>query len=56
MLAEHNVHATFFMVGKFVKAERELARRVVDAGHLIGNHTWSHPKLSRVPTRRCSTN
>ena len=27
-----------FMVGKFAKAERELARRVADAGHLIGNH------------------
>ncbi len=49
ILAEHNVHATFFMVGKFVKEERELARRVADAGHLIGNHTWSHPDLSRTP-------
>jgi len=46
VLAEHQVRATFFMVGKFVKAERDLARRVLDAGHLIGNHTWSHPKLS----------
>ena len=48
ILAEHNVHATFFMVGKFAKAERELARRVSNAGHLIGNHTWSHPDLSRT--------
>jgi peptidoglycan-N-acetylglucosamine deacetylase len=48
ILAEHNVHATFFMVGKFAKSERELARRVADAGHLIGNHTWSHPDLSRT--------
>ena len=48
ILAEHNVRATFFMVGKFAKAERELARRVADAGHLIGNHTWSHPDLSRT--------
>jgi len=48
ILAEHNVHATFFMVGKFAKSERELARRVAGAGHLIGNHTWSHPDLSRA--------
>jgi peptidoglycan-N-acetylglucosamine deacetylase len=48
ILAEHNVHATFFMVGKFAKSERELARRVAGAGHLIGNHTWSHPNLSRT--------
>lgn len=47
VLAEHKVHATFFMLGKFVKAEYELARRVAGAGHLIGNHTWNHPKLSR---------
>ena len=48
ILAEHNVHSTFFMVGKFAKAEPELARRVANAGHLIGNHTWSHPDLSRT--------
>jgi peptidoglycan-N-acetylglucosamine deacetylase len=48
ILAQHKVRATFFMVGKFVKCERDLARRVADAGHLIGNHTWSHPDLSRT--------
>jgi peptidoglycan/xylan/chitin deacetylase (PgdA/CDA1 family) len=48
ILAEHNVRATFFMVGKFAKAEPELARRVAEAGHLVGNHTWSHPDLSRT--------
>jgi len=47
LLAEHNVHATFFMLGKFARAERELTRRVADAGHLVGNHTWTHPDLSR---------
>jgi peptidoglycan-N-acetylglucosamine deacetylase len=46
VLAEHHVRATFFMVGRFVKAEGDLARRVFEAGHLIGNHSWSHPKLS----------
>ncbi|HXS75904.1 MAG TPA: polysaccharide deacetylase family protein [Terracidiphilus sp.] len=46
LLAEHNVRATFFMIGKFAKSERELTRRVFEAGHLIGNHTWTHPKLS----------
>ncbi|MBW8870594.1 MAG: polysaccharide deacetylase family protein [Acidobacteriales bacterium] len=47
VLSEHNVRASFFMVGKFAKGECQLAQRVVDAGHLIGNHSWSHPKLSR---------
>ena len=49
LLAEHKVHATFFLLGRYVKAERELARRIVEAGHLLGNHTWSHPNLSRAP-------
>jgi peptidoglycan/xylan/chitin deacetylase (PgdA/CDA1 family) len=48
ILAEHNVRATFFMVGIFAKSEKELAHRVADAGHLVGNHTWSHPDLSRT--------
>jgi peptidoglycan-N-acetylglucosamine deacetylase len=48
ILAEHNVQATFFMIGKFAKSEPDLARRVADAGHLIGNHTWTHPDLSRT--------
>jgi peptidoglycan-N-acetylglucosamine deacetylase len=48
LLAGHDVHATFFMVGKFAKAERDLARRVAEAGHVVGNHSWSHPDLSRT--------
>jgi peptidoglycan/xylan/chitin deacetylase (PgdA/CDA1 family) len=48
ILAAHNVHATFFMVGRYAQAEQTLARRVADAGHLIGNHSWSHPNLART--------
>jgi peptidoglycan/xylan/chitin deacetylase (PgdA/CDA1 family) len=47
-LAAHNVHATFFLLGGFAQAEPDLVRRVAVAGHLIGNHTWSHPDLSRT--------
>lgn len=46
ILAKHNVRATFFMVGKFAAAEPVLARYIADAGHLIGNHSWSHPNLA----------
>ncbi|HZB87626.1 MAG TPA: polysaccharide deacetylase family protein [Terracidiphilus sp.] len=46
ILAAHNVCATFFMVGSFAQAEPALVRRVAAAGHLIGNHTWSHPNLA----------
>jgi prepilin-type processing-associated H-X9-DG protein len=46
ILARHNVRATFFMIGSFVRQRPEIARRVHAAGHLIGNHTQTHPWLS----------
>jgi peptidoglycan/xylan/chitin deacetylase (PgdA/CDA1 family) len=54
VLASYDVRATFFMLGKYVQAEPALVRRVAEAGHLIGNHSWSHPNLAitapgRVP-------
>ncbi len=48
ILAEHNVRATFFMIGRFAQAEPEFVRRMDAAGHLIGNHTWTHPNLART--------
>jgi peptidoglycan-N-acetylglucosamine deacetylase len=52
ILAAHNAHATFFMVGKFAQAEPALVRRIANAGHLIGNHTWSHPNLAQISSQR----
>lgn len=46
ILAAQNVHATFFMIGSFAEREPALVRRVAAAGHLIGNHSWSHPNLA----------
>lgn len=46
ILAKHNVKATFFLVGKYAEAEPLLTRTLTDAGHLVGNHTWSHPNLA----------
>ncbi|MGA8939724.1 MAG: polysaccharide deacetylase family protein [Acidobacteriaceae bacterium] len=46
VLARHNAHATFFMIGRFVRERPEIVRRVHAAGHLIGNHTQTHPWLS----------
>ena len=45
VLAKHRVRATFFMIGRFVKQRPEIARTVAAAGHLIGNHTMTHPLL-----------
>ena len=47
ILASHEVRATFFLLGGRAKAEPELVQRMAAAGHVIGNHTWSHPNLAR---------
>jgi peptidoglycan/xylan/chitin deacetylase (PgdA/CDA1 family) len=52
VLASHGVHATFFMVGSHAQAEPALVRRVLAAGHLIGNHSWSHPNLAYTRASR----
>jgi peptidoglycan/xylan/chitin deacetylase (PgdA/CDA1 family) len=45
VLAKHNVRATFFMIGRFVRQRPDIALAVAQAGHLIGNHTFTHPLL-----------
>ena len=52
VLARHGVRATFFAIGNFVRQRPEITRAVVAAGHLLGNHTMSHPKLSMEPAAR----
>lgn len=45
VLAKHEVKATFFMIGRFVRERPEIARAVAQVGHVIGNHTFTHPLL-----------
>ena len=45
ILARHQVHATFFVIGRFVRERAALVRRIRAAGHLVGNHTMTHPVL-----------
>jgi peptidoglycan-N-acetylglucosamine deacetylase len=55
VLAKANVKATFFLIGRYVKQRSDIVRRLVEAGHAIGNHTWDHPNLiwcSPEETRR----
>jgi peptidoglycan-N-acetylglucosamine deacetylase len=46
VLAKHNVRATFFLIGRYVQQRPEIVREVVKAGHVIGNHTFTHPWLT----------
>ena len=52
ILATHDVRATFFLVGRYAQAEPDLVRRIAEAGHLIGNHSWSHPNLALTAPSR----
>lgn len=45
VLARHEVKATFFLIGRFVAARPQVARAIADAGHLLANHTETHPNL-----------
>jgi peptidoglycan/xylan/chitin deacetylase (PgdA/CDA1 family) len=46
VLAQHNVRATFFLIGRYVHQRPQIARAIASAGHLIGNHTMTHPWLA----------
>lgn len=52
MLAEHDVRATFFLLGSHALAEPELVKRIAAAGHVVGNHSWSHPNLAKSAAAR----
>ena len=46
VLARHRVPATFFMIGRYVRQRPDIAREVAKSGHVVGNHTFTHPVLS----------
>ncbi len=48
LLKERGIKATFYVIGKNVATYPEIAKRIVDEGHEIGNHTWNHPALSKL--------
>ena len=48
LLKKYNAKATFFMVGRSVAGNEDIIKRVVAEGHQIGNHSWSHPLLTKV--------
>lgn len=51
ILANYRAKATFYVIGSLVRRYPEIARRIVDEGHELANHTWTHPTLSRLGTR-----
>ena len=52
VLARHNVKATFFLIGRYLKQRPDIARELVRAGHVVGNHTFGHPNLIFASARQ----
>ncbi len=46
ILVKHEVHATFFLIGRYVQQRPDIVREIVKAGHIVGNHTFTHPLLT----------
>ena len=46
ILARHGVQATFFLIGRYVRQRPEIVREIIQAGHIVGNHTFTHPLLT----------
>ena len=50
-LKKHGAPAAFFIVGNFIEDEPELVKRMVEEGHIVGNHTMTHPDMSAISTQ-----
>ena len=50
-LKAHNAPAAFFLVGNYIEKNADLVRRMVEEGHIVGNHTMHHPDMSRIENR-----
>ncbi|SEO35491.1 delta-lactam-biosynthetic de-N-acetylase [Paenibacillus sp. OV219] len=55
VLKEKGVPAIFFVTGHYVKDKPELVKRMAAEGHLIGNHSWSHPDMSVISSSQIHT-
>ncbi|WP_405609290.1 polysaccharide deacetylase family protein [Streptomyces sp. NBC_00076] len=51
-LAEYDVRAMFFVCGSMAERHQDLVALIADEGHVVGNHTWSHPLLTGLSRRR----
>ncbi len=55
VLKQFNVKATFFLVGDMAERHPELVRAELAEGHEIGNHTYDHVNLTKIPTEEVAT-
>ena len=55
VLKAHQVKAAFFLVGNYLERNADLVRRMVDEGHIVGNHTMHHYDMSKISDRAAFT-
>jgi len=48
ILKKHEVPAAFFLVGNYIRDYPELIKRMVEEGHIVANHTMTHPNMSKI--------
>ena len=51
ILKKHNAQGAFFLVGNYVEKNADLVRRMVEEGHIVGNHTMHHRDMSQLASR-----
>lgn len=56
VLKAHKVPAAFFLVGNYIESSPELVKRMVKEGHVVGNHTYTHPDMSAIATEEAFSN
>ncbi len=47
-LKKHDVKATFFVVGHYLNSAPDLVKRMVEEGHIVGNHSYHHPDMTQM--------
>ena len=55
VLKKHQVPGAFFLVGNYIEKNADLVRRMVDEGHLVGNHTMHHYDMSKLSDKAAFT-
>ena len=50
-LKKHQVPAAFFIVGNYLETSPDLVKRMVDEGHIVANHTYHHPDMSKISSK-----
>nr|WP_240344018.1 polysaccharide deacetylase family protein [Paenibacillus sp. SYP-B3998] len=50
ILKKNGIKATFFVIGEHAEQNHKMIKRIVEEGHIIGNHSWDHANLSNLPS------